>query len=93
MGHIGTNMRVHEGFSYQEMVKLMDEYFEHSDFAKEIAGIETQRSFLYLRCAAFAVTTGIDNAAAEYSRHDVENSQGKESCEPFSPKADCLNTP
>lgn len=44
-----TFMRVHEGFPYHEMAKLMDEYFEQSDFAKEIAGLKTQRSRTLIR--------------------------------------------
>jgi hypothetical protein len=39
-----TFMRVHKDFPYQEMGKLMDEYFAESDFAKEIAGMKTQRT-------------------------------------------------
>ena len=39
-----TFMRVQEGFPYREMAKLMDEYFRQSDFARDIAGLKTQRT-------------------------------------------------
>jgi formate hydrogenlyase subunit 6/NADH:ubiquinone oxidoreductase subunit I len=39
-----TFMRVQKDFPYHEMAKLLDDYFEQSDFAKEIANMETQRT-------------------------------------------------
>lgn len=44
-----TFMRVQKGFPYHEMAKLMDEYFRKSDFAKEIAGMKTQRARTLVR--------------------------------------------
>jgi len=44
-----TFMRVQEGFPYHEMAKLLDDYFKQSDFAKEIAGMKTQRTRTLIR--------------------------------------------
>ena len=47
-----TYMRVQKGFPYHEMAKLLDDYFEQSDFAKEIAGMKTQRTRTLIRSDA-----------------------------------------
>jgi len=44
-----TFMRVQESFPYPEMARLMEEYFRESDFAREIAGLETQRTRALVR--------------------------------------------
>jgi Pyruvate/2-oxoacid:ferredoxin oxidoreductase delta subunit len=44
-----TFMRVQEGFPYPEMARLMEEYFRQSEFAREIAGLETQRTRTLVR--------------------------------------------
>ena len=44
-----TFMRVRENFPYSEMARLMEDYFRESGFAKEIAGMGTQRTRTLVR--------------------------------------------
>ncbi|MBN2357220.1 4Fe-4S binding protein [candidate division KSB1 bacterium] len=49
-----TFMRVNKDLPYQELGRLMEEYFQQSDLAKEMAGLKTQRMRTLLRRDALA---------------------------------------